>query len=248
MIQQKSYFRVIQHDTLSAKENMATDEALLSSYTLNDMPIFRLYSWEKSFTIGLSQQIENYSFSSFYKGNFAKRITGGGVLFHGHDLSYSLVIPVDLLNNLSIKESYEKICLFILKFYKNLGLDAKYVKDNENIQLSKSEFCQVGFEAYDILVNGKKIGGNAQRRTKKAIFQHGSIPIFRNHEKDLGEKTGVTLEDFGIKLDYAQVKLLLIEAFEESFSVEIDYSKLTQKEKEKKNLLLKEKYDYSSKA
>jgi len=245
MIHKKSYFRVIQDESLSAKENMATDDALLSSYEENDDAILRLYSWENSFTIGVSQKFDNYPITSVYNGNYAKRITGGGVLFHGHDLSYSLVIPTPLLEGFNIKESYEKICSFLLKFYEKLGLDAKYVKDFEDMELSKNEYCQVGFEAYDILVNGKKIGGNAQRRTKKAIFQHGSIPIFRNDEESLNGKIGYTLEDFNIQLDYEKVKRLLIEAFQETFKIELNHSKLSENEENKKKLLLKEKYDYS---
>lgn len=246
MIHKKSNFRVIQHESLSAKENMAIDDALLSSYEENDDAIFRLYSWENSFTIGVSQKFENYPITSVYKGNYAKRITGGGVLFHGHDLSYSLVIPTSLLEGFNIKESYEKICSFLLKFYEKLGLDAKYVKDFEDVELSKNEYCQVGFEAYDILVNGKKIGGNAQRRTKKAIFQHGSIPIFRNDDESLNGKIGYTLEDFNIQLDYKKVKRLLIESFQETFKIELNHSKLSEIEENKKKLLLKEKYDYNS--
>jgi len=245
MIHKKSYFRVIQDESLSAKENMATDDALLSSYEENDDAILRLYSWENSFTIGVSQKFDNYPITSVYNGNYAKRITGGGVLFHGHDLSYSLVIPTPLLEGFNIKESYEKICSFLLKFYEKLGLDAKYVKDFEDMELSKNEYCQVGFEAYDILVNGKKIGGNAQRRTKKAIFQHGSIPIFRNDDESLNGKIGYTLEDFNIQLDYEKVKRLLIEAFQETFKIELNHSKLSENEENKKKLLLKEKYDYS---
>jgi len=243
MIDEKSCYRVILHESLNAKENMAIDEALLSSYEEESPSVLRLYSWEKSFTIGVSQKFEDYPIASEYKGNYAKRITGGGVLFHGHDLSYSLVIPTKLLDGFNIKESYEKICMFLVKFYKKLGLNAKYVKDSDDAKLSKSEYCQVGFEAYDILVNGKKIGGNAQRRTKKAIFQHGSIPIFKNKDEKLNGKIGYTLEDFDIKIDYENVKRLLIESFQESFEIELTYSKLTKKEEEKKNLLLKEKYD-----
>ena len=41
-----------------------------------------------------------------------KRITGGGVLFHGHDISYSLLLSNDEFTGLSVKQSYEKICQF----------------------------------------------------------------------------------------------------------------------------------------
>ncbi|WP_258239421.1 biotin/lipoate A/B protein ligase family protein [Arcobacter sp. LA11] len=245
MIDKKSKFRVIITEQKSAKENMAIDDALLSSYKNEDLAILRLYTWNKdSLTIGVSQNFSNYAFIEKPDEIGAKRITGGGILFHGHDLSYSLVIPTEFLKDYNIKKSYETICSFILKFYGKLGLNVCYAKDNENIQLSKSEYCQVGFEAYDILVNGKKIGGNAQRRTKKAIFQHGSIPIFKTKDD---EKFGNSLEDVNINTTFEEAIKLLIASFEDSFNVEIEYSNLTKEEEEKKVLLLKDKYDYASK-
>ncbi len=246
MLKNKSKFRIIVTKEKSAQENMSIDDALLSTYKKDDCGILRLYTWEKSFTIGVSQNFSNYSFYEEYDKNYAKRITGGGVLFHGHDLSYSLVIPISHLEDLNIKESYEKICTFILNFYKKLGLNAMYAKDNKEIQLSKNEYCQIGFEAYDILVNGTKIGGNAQRRTKKAIFQHGSIPIKSlKVDNSFNTKIGSSLEDLDININYEEAKELLIESFSQSFNVEFEYSTLTEEEKKNKNILLKEKYNYA---
>ncbi len=245
MLKNRSKFRVIITKQKSAQENMSIDDALLSNYQDGDYGILRLYTWDKSLTIGISQNFSSYSFCDKYNKNYAKRITGGGVLFHGHDLSYSLTIPVTLLENLNIKESYEKISTFILEFYKKLGLNSIYAKDNNRIKLSKNEYCQIGFEAYDILVNGIKIGGNAQRRTKKAIFQHGSIPITSaNNSNTFNDKIGATLEDLDIKIEYDEAKKLLIDSFIDSFNVEIEYSNLTKEEERKKNILLKEKYNY----
>lgn len=245
MIEEKSIFRVIKDTKNNAQINMSIDDAIFSSFKENQNPIFRVYNWTNSFTVGISQDVLSYSLYNDFKGDCAKRITGGGVLFHGHDLSYSLVVPAYLLGELNIKKSYEKICSFILNFYKILGLDAKFAKDDENVKLSKSEYCQVGFEAYDILVNGKKIGGNAQKRSKKFIFQHGSIPLKNKNAGIYDEKIGYTLEDFNINIEFEEAKIKLIESFEETFDVELIYSKLTNEEVEKKNKLLKEKYDYS---
>ena len=219
---------------------MAIDESLTLSFEENDMPIFRLYSWEPSFTLGISQKISDYEYlKKEYKNNYAKRITGGGVLFHGHDLSYSLILPASYLHTLNVKESYEKICTFLLDFYKSIGLNALYVKDDENIKLSKSQFCQVGFEAYDIIVNGLKMGGNAQRRTKKFIFQHGSIPLKKivQHNQNQSE-IGNGLYDLGIKLSFHEVEQLVMKAFEKTFNIKFDISSLKEKEKEKLSLLL----------
>lgn len=248
MIEEKSQFRVIVDGQNSAIENMSTDDALLNCFDKNDKAILRFYYWDKSFTIGISQEFSMYSFCDDFDGNYAKRVTGGGVLFHGHDLSYSLVIPTPLLESYNIKQSYEKICYFLLNFYKKLGLKTNYAKDDDSVELSKNEFCQVGFEAYDILVNGKKIGGNAQRRTKKAVFQHGSIPLYSVKNSNMQkEKFGTSLEDLDIKLNYDEAIKLLIESFDETFNVKLEYSKLNDIEKEKKEELKKGKYDYSNK-
>ena len=235
----KKEFRLILTNINDAKINMAIDKALSISYEKDDMPILRFYTWENSFTVGLGQDIENYDdLKDIYKDNCSKRITGGGVLFHGHDISYSLVLSNTEFGNLSIKQSYEKICQFLLEFYKDLGLNPSFVKDSEYIKLKKNEFCQVGFEAYDIIVNGNKIGGNAQKRNKKLIFQHGSVPIFKTNEDT---KMGISLEDFEIHLSFEEAQNKLIKAFEKSFDAKLILSQLTQIENENLNKILEGK-------
>jgi len=238
-------FRLIISKENSAKINMAIDEALALCFEASDIPILRIYRWEKSFTIGVGQKMSEYNYLKEYNGNYAKRITGGGVLFHGDDLSYSLIVPPKYLDGLNVKESYEKICSFLLEFYKNLGLNAKYVKDDEELTLSKSQFCQVGFEAYDIVVNKIKIGGNAQRRTKKFIFQHGSIPILKIDEKNPHRlEMGHDLHEVGVDLSFEKAEKLLVKVFQETFDVTLETSTLNKQEKEKLSSLLKDKYDY----
>ncbi|AXH10101.1 ligase [Malaciobacter halophilus] len=231
-------FRLILSDNETAMFNMTLDKTLVSLFEEQNLPILRLYTWQNSFSVGLSQKCEDYpTYVKKFKNNCAKRITGGGVLFHGHDLSYSLVLPSSDFEGLSVKQSYENICQFLLKFYKDLGLNSCFAKDSQDVTLSKSEFCQVGFEAYDILVNNTKIGGNAQKRTKKVIFQHGSIPI-KGIKND--EKIGSTLEDFNINLSFEEAKKRVIKAFENSFKATLKNSSLTKEENEKLIQLLGE--------
>jgi len=242
MFQNNSKLRLIISNKQSAKDNMAIDEALVSTFNEDDIAILRVYSWEKSFTFGVSQKYSDFSYSNEYKNNFAKRITGGGILYHGHDISYSIIIPKSYAKNMNVKQTYENICNFILEFYKNLGLKASYAKDLNNITLSKSKYCQLGFEEYDIIINNLKIGGNAQKRTKNLIFQHGSIPI----EKILSNKTyniGNSLFDLGINLTYKEAELLLIKTFKDFFNIKLEQSGLNKKEQEKFEILIKEKYN-----
>ena len=213
----KNIFALLNSPRLSAKENMRIDKALFDGFKQSNLPIFRVYEWEASYTYGLSQNIENLQKLENlkqFKENHAKRMTGGGILFHGNDISYSLIIPTSYVKNLSVKDSYELICRFLLRFYESLGLNPSYAKDIKSIELSKNEYCQRGYEPYDILVDGKKIGGNAQRRSKDVIFQHGSISVDNS-----SYSMGATLLDLGINISFKEAKELLINAFETTFDV-----------------------------
>ncbi len=212
----KNRWRFIDSPSLSPQENMRLDESLLASA---DEPIFRLYSWqENSFTIGRFQKIEEFEDLQRYGDSWAKRITGGGLLMHGFDLSYLLIVPTNLLKNRSVKQSYEYLCEFILNFYKNLGLSAGWAKDLFADLLCHTPFCQEGFEPYDIIIEGKKIGGNAQKRTKDFILQHGSIPLF----KDDRQKSGYSLQELGVELSLKMAKDLLKESFMKTYGVIFD--------------------------
>ncbi len=206
----KKEWRFIDSPRLSAKENMRIDESLL--LTCKETPIFRLYSWNPNcFTIGRFQKIEDIQNPKQYGNEWAKRITGGGLLLHGCDISYTIVMPINLLGKRSVKQSYEYVCEFILNFYKSLGLNPAWAKDIIPNSLSHSSFCQEGFEPYDIIINGKKIGGNAQKRTKSLILQHGSIPI----KKDKRKHSGYSLEELGIELSEKEIKERLLKSFKE---------------------------------
>lgn len=213
----KKTFALLNSPKLSAKDNMFIDKELFDDFTSSSLPTFRVYEWEESFTYGVSQNIntiQNLLEIKKYNQNYAQRITGGGILFHGNDISYSLVIPISFVNKLSVKQSFESICAFLLKFYKSLGLNPIYAKDLEDIKLSKSDYCQEGYEPYDILIDGKKIGGNAQRRSKTTIFQHGSICIDNSTTNNSN-----SLEDLGLKISFEEAKNLLITSFLDTFNV-----------------------------
>lgn len=232
-------FRLIITQNLSSNVNSNIDKALFKSFENNSFAILRIYSWQDSITFGAGQNIEDYILlKQKYKNNVSKRLTGGGVLFHGHDLSYTIVLNPNMIENRDVKETYFLLCQFLIRFYENLGLKASFAKDNKKIILSKSPFCQVGFEAYDIIVDGNKIGGNAQKRNKKLIFQHGSIPILKTKED---KRVGISLEDLDIHLSFEEAQNRLIKAFEECFDAKLILSQLSQIENENLKKILEGK-------
>ncbi len=221
-------WRLIDTGLGSAEYNMAVDEALLRNFKENDMPILRLYRWKPSLSLGRFSNVHetlNLEALQKQKLHLVRRMTGGGVLVHGGDLSYSLILPRETLRDAGVKESYRYLCQFLVKLYENLGLSAEFAQDL-HMKSSKSNICMAANEPYDIIVNGKKMGGNAQRYVSKALFQHGSIPISLDEEvfKDVflncsGLKNIFTLDKISKEINYKKLTHLLTEAFTRSFGV-----------------------------
>src|SRR6266705_5515771 len=91
----------------SAAMNMATDEALLGYATV---PSIRFYRWQSpalSFGyFGRFAEVASYA----HERNLVRRWTGGGIVFHGEDLTYSIVIPAsDPAFSESSMSVYEKV-------------------------------------------------------------------------------------------------------------------------------------------
>jgi len=177
-------FRLIRSPFDSAEHNMALDEKMFDRYMIDGVPAFRIYGWSSpSFTYGVSQspgtEIDIPACGA--DGiQIAKRMTGGGVLLHNDEITYSLVCgKADIGEPESVFVSYRKICAFLISFYGSLGLKASFALEAEDFKskCAPHELCSASREKYDIIVNGRKMGGNAQKRKRQAVFQHGSIPI-----------------------------------------------------------------------
>ena len=236
--------------------NMAIDEALLASFDAdNSLPVLRLYGWAPAtLSLGRFQHAEavlDLDRCRTSGTQVVRRITGGGVIYHTAELTYSLVCaPHHLPPAASIKESFRILTSFLLSLYRNLGLDASYAIDRLPAGTPLGErtpFCFAGKESYDILIGTKKIGGNAQRRLKNVIFQHGSIPLvnvaeqgmrfLREQPGGVGEGT-TSLESEGVLLAAEQLKGLLKSAFQEALDTTLEEGPLSSREKDAATCLL----------
>mgnify|MGYP001579050505 CR=1 FL=1 len=200
-------FRLIRSRPADAMYNMALDKNIFDRYMEDGVPVFRVYGWESaSFTYGVSQKPENeidIKRCALDSIQIAKRMTGGGVLFHHDEITYSLVCAKeDIGEPDGVFVSYRRISAFLISFYRSLGLDASFALEAEDFKVLRAphELCSASREKYDIVINGKKIGGNAQKRKRRVVFQHGSIPIsvdwafMRRYTRSLPEdiSSGVT--------------------------------------------------------
>lgn len=223
----KNYYLIIS-PAEDAATNMAMDQALMLSSP--KLPILRLYSWKiPAFSLGYFQNHEAILHTDLCQKHgveIVKRFTGGGCIFHDQELTYSLTWPITFFDKkLTVKESYQELTLFLIDFYQSLGLVG--LGFNSKGHILKHDFCFMGFEKYDFFINGFKLGGNAQKRTRNHIFIHGSIPIqfnlnlcntlLKNKISEAKPFTGLT--ELGIKASLNELKASLIKSFEKSFGL-----------------------------
>jgi lipoate-protein ligase A len=242
-------WRFIDSGPRDGAANMAVDEALLACFDpQTSRPLLRIYGWEPpALSLGRFQkagEILDRERCGQARLPVVRRITGGGVIYHAGEITYSLVCaPHHVPPAASIKESFRVLTAFLIRFYAKLGLDARYALEHfpAGTKLGeRTDFCFAGKESYDIMIDGKKIGGNAQRRLKDMIFQHGSIPVVNHAAYGAGflreplagiEETAGALYDFGAGFDLPLLKKLLLDAFMESHATVLEEAALTEKER-----------------
>jgi len=257
---QKPVWRLIEDEPRPGPENMAIDEALLRSFDpAVSPPVLRLYGWQPpALSLGRFQKAaEVLDLERCRAGGVpvVRRITGGGVIYHADEVTYALVCsPEQIPPSSSIKDSFRVLTGFLLALYRGLGLDASYALDAVSPETrlgERTSFCFAGKESFDILVKGRKIGGNAQRRQKGIIFQHGSLPLvnraalglsfMREREPRLAEDSA-SLEQCGVPPDHGLVRRKLLDAFRENLAVDLSPQPLTEEERSLAGGLLARRY------
>src|SRR6185436_19593961 len=137
-------------------------EALIELASRTGRPVLRTYGWTApAATFGYFQRFADVSALTPLRP-LIRRPTGGGLVPHDNDWTYSVAIPpVDAWFDLKAVESYRRI---------HQWLQASFQKLNVATPLSPARIeggpgqCFVGAETFDLLHRGTKIAGAAQRR------------------------------------------------------------------------------------
>ncbi|MDF2578192.1 MAG: hypothetical protein K0S74_1676 [Chlamydiales bacterium] len=179
-------WNILDTGTASARENMALDIKLLQNLSPSDDPILHLYDWANpSATIGhfiKPEDFLNMDQLDELKLDIARRPTGGGIIFHLCDFAFSILIPSQhpffslntLQNYITINE---QIIQIIKPLLSKIG-EPQLLEFSPVAQDSASNrFCLANPTIYDIVINGRKIGGAAQRKTKVGLLHQGSITV-----------------------------------------------------------------------
>ena len=181
----------------SAAMNMAIDEALLEHATVASIRFYRWHAPSLSFGyFGKFTDVGAYAPTH----DLVRRWTGGGLVFHGDDLTYSIVIPssdpVFVESSMTI---YERIHRALADALNGVGTHAVVAASVDpgsrsvEVAPTRTGSGDAGYSCFanpvhaDVMLNGRKIAGAAQRRARRGLLQQGSIQGI-DLENDLAER------------------------------------------------------------
>ena len=155
---------------------MAADECLLETASADGLRAVRLYQWsEPTVSLGYFQDEEEFRTEGRFSDLTAvRRLSGGGAILHHLELTYSLVLPPGDPLVVDPTRLYSLVHDSILDVLRVAGIDA--AMRGEDRKLAEEPFlCFIRGDRHDIVFEGHKIVGSAQRRRRGAVLQHGSL-------------------------------------------------------------------------
>ena len=175
-------------------DNMAIDEVLLGYCFDSGLPMLRTYLWDRAaVSIGYFQKYDAIGDPSHRY--IVRRPTGGGIVFHGNDLSYTVAVPrKHQFFELDRMTSYRKFSKGIQKALTRVGIFANLAIDQKPSLNSKSEsFCFRNPVTHDVMYENEKIAGSAQKRNHLGLLHQGTIFLGKTPLRDHFDNFSVSL-------------------------------------------------------
>ncbi len=150
--------------------NMALDEVLLGRA---EGPLLRVYRWARpAVSFGYFGKVADAD--AVWPGReMVRRWTGGGIVPHGADVTYTLIVPRGCaFFRTGAAESYRAIheCIAAL-----LAEQGQPVRVAAAAGAKISDACFENPARYDLLGEDGKIAGAAQRRARAGLLHQGSV-------------------------------------------------------------------------
>jgi len=196
-----------------AQQNMDNDYGFLKGVKSSDKPILTFYEWGgPALTYGYFVNPDDYLVKNSFQ--MGKRPTGGGILFHSIDCAFSLIIPSSHPKlSLNTLENYRLVNGLIREALLSLGFKVEILEQG----CTHLRFCMAKPTVYDLVIEGKKAVGAAQRRSKEGLLHQGSIALRMPGLQEKAALKDATLYDlmcrqtYPLELDQEKLKRAITE-------------------------------------
>ncbi|PKL81521.1 MAG: hypothetical protein CVV24_14845, partial [Ignavibacteriae bacterium HGW-Ignavibacteriae-3] len=156
-----------------------------------DEAFFRTYRWNPyCISLGANQKFEDIDKSKTDRDgiDFVKRPTGGRAILHAEEITYSVILPLNY--EFSPREIYFKVSKALirgLEIYNPLLAKSEMESHQPDfpklLEESSGVLCFASSARNEVMFNGKKLIGSAQRKLNNVVLQHGSILCGQYHRK-----------------------------------------------------------------
>lgn len=156
--------------------NMAYDEVLLEAAATRGEAFLRVYRWsEPTLSLGYFQKsLPSDLPESLRLLPRVRRLSGGGAILHHHEWTYSCVVPRHHRLAQRTELLYEEAHQALIRVLACYGIDV-HLRGNSLAERDAEFLCFLRGDPRDVILNGHKIVGSAQRRRRGAVLQHGSV-------------------------------------------------------------------------
>ena len=191
-----------------AAMNMAIDEVILLSQKAQPCPTLRFYDWtQPAFSFGYFQDIAAAVDVQACRADgieLVKRMTGGGTVVHGWELTYTLILPrtssaararlqtsptgraaharlqpsptgVGNVGEMPTAQAYQQIGESLVAAMTQLGIPAQRYVDA--VDADAPNICLTKPAQHDVMLKGKKVAGVSVRRNRNGMLFQGYISL-----------------------------------------------------------------------
>lgn len=225
--------------------NMAVDEFLLQSLASDtSQTVLRFYAWKRpTVSVGYSQkagEIVDVEFCTSNGIDIVRRITGGKLVLHYNEVTYSLVSADSEIFPPTVADSYKQVSEALMVGLREMGLNPNLAEMPPGEYARDHQLCFSYPSRNEIEIEGKKIIGSAQKRIGPKFIQHGLLPLKDNEKllnfvslsKEKAEKLRMISlsQALGKEVDFDWTVPILCVGISEYFGVNFEARTLTQEE------------------
>jgi lipoate-protein ligase A len=237
--------------------NMAVDDYLFQSLGQEPATYLRFYQWDRpTVSIGYSQkvtQIVDLEKCQAMGIDIVRRITGGKLVLHHEEVTYSICSSDRVLFTSKLMNSYRLISEALMRGLEEMGIKCSLAASTPSSYAKGLLPCFSLPARNEIETGGKKIIGSAQKRKGDRFIQHGSIPL-KKDEKLLKSISKLSREGFrmnmtslsdtiGKEIDFGWAVQHLQSGISRYFNIRLNLMSFSAEEKEAIRKIQKDKYE-----
>ena len=225
---------------MDGARNMAIDAELLDEVekSENSRTIVRFYGWRvPTISLGRNQKVDkavDADYCRVHGIDIVHRPTGGRAVLHDDELTYAVISNDTQAFGDTIYGNYKRVSEALCLGYNTLGIPAVLAPDTRKPSPMADDAdppCFLSTSRYELMVNGRKIVGSAQRRVQHSFLQHGSMPITCNREtlaratrmpgtEPLEKEMAGVAEFMQLRPSLEEFRSAFIRAFQDHFSID----------------------------